>query len=184
MEVSEVDTLICGGGMSGMACAAFTAEAGAKTRVFEKQEEVGGSSNLSAGMFWAPNTYEKLRSWVPHGDPDLQRAWLDEYLPAVQWMRESGNPTANRFDGIMTIVSLLRTVEFQLMRKDNTVIPGLLMAGVDAGGFIKLGYAGGLGLALVTGLWAAREVTRELGLPEPRLPAADARDAAPIHGRL
>lgn len=67
---------------------------------------------------------------------------------------------------------------------DKSIIPGLLVAGVDAGGFSNLGYAGGLALAFVTGLWAAREITRELGLPEPRLPAADARDAAPINGRL
>lgn len=58
------------------------------------------------------------------------------------------------------------------------------MAGVDAGGFSNLGYAGGLALAFVTGLWAARETCRELGLSEPRLPAADARDAAPMKGRL
>ncbi|KAJ5699144.1 hypothetical protein N7462_001149 [Penicillium macrosclerotiorum] len=103
MEVIEVDALICGGGMSGMACAAFAAEAGAKTLVVEKQKTIGGSSNFSAGMFWAPHSFEKLRSWVPEGDPCLQRAWLDEYLPAVQWMRENGIPTSSRYDGIMTI---------------------------------------------------------------------------------
>lgn len=67
---------------------------------------------------------------------------------------------------------------------DKTVIPGLLVAGVDAGGFSNLGYAGGLALAFVTGLWAARAVSRQLGVPEPRLPAADAKDAAPMKGRL
>ncbi|KAJ5876560.1 hypothetical protein N7455_000025 [Penicillium solitum] len=103
MEVINVDVLVCGGGMSGMACAAFAAKAGAKTLVVEKQGDVGGSSNYSAGMFWAPQTYNKLRDWVPDGDPALQKAWLDDYLPAVQWMRDNGVPTAKRFDGIMTI---------------------------------------------------------------------------------
>ncbi|CAG8113691.1 unnamed protein product [Penicillium olsonii] len=103
METIEVDVLVCGGGMSGMACAAFAAESGAKVLVVEKQAEVGGSSNYSAGMFWAPQTYQKLRNWVPQGDAALQKAWLDDYLPAVQWMRENGVPTADRFDGIMTI---------------------------------------------------------------------------------
>lgn len=51
MDVLEVDVLVCGGGMSGMACAAFAAEAGARTLVIEKHGEIGGSSNLSAGMF-------------------------------------------------------------------------------------------------------------------------------------
>lgn len=50
MEVLEADALVCGGGMSGMACAAFAAQAGAKVLVVEKQAQVGGSSNLSAGM--------------------------------------------------------------------------------------------------------------------------------------
>lgn len=50
MEIINVDVLVCGGGMSGMACAAFAAEAGAKTLVVEKQANVGGSSNYSAGM--------------------------------------------------------------------------------------------------------------------------------------
>lgn len=50
MEALEADALVCGGGMSGMACAAFAAQAGAKVLVVEKQAQVGGSSNLSAGM--------------------------------------------------------------------------------------------------------------------------------------
>ena len=50
METIEVDVLVCGGGMSGMACAAFAAESGAKVLVIEKQAEVGGSSKYSAGM--------------------------------------------------------------------------------------------------------------------------------------
>jgi phytoene dehydrogenase-like protein len=50
METITVDVLVCGGGMSGMACAAFAAEAGAKVLVAEKQAQVGGSSNYSAGM--------------------------------------------------------------------------------------------------------------------------------------
>lgn len=50
MDVIEVDTLVCGGGMSGMACASFAANAGAKTLVVEKQAEIGGSSKISAGM--------------------------------------------------------------------------------------------------------------------------------------
>jgi hypothetical protein len=69
---------------------------------------------------------------------------------------------------------------------DNTRIPGLLVAGVDAGGFSNLGYAGGLALAFVTGFWAAREVARELELPLPQLPSADPRDAEAVlaRGRL
>lgn len=50
MEKITVDVLVCGGGMSGMACAAFAAEAGVKVLVAEKQAQIDGSSNYSAGM--------------------------------------------------------------------------------------------------------------------------------------
>ncbi|RFU26077.1 hypothetical protein B7463_g10261, partial [Scytalidium lignicola] len=103
MEAITVDVLVCGGGMSGMSTASFAAAAGAKVLVVEKQYQVGGSSNYSAGMFWAPKSYESIRGWIPDGDPALQRAWLDDYLPAVEWMRQSGIPTFNRFSPIMTI---------------------------------------------------------------------------------
>lgn len=72
------------------------------------------------------------------------------------------------------------------MTADNNRIPGLQVAGVDAGGFSNLGYAGGLALAFVTGFWAAKEVARELNLPLPKLPPADPRgaEASPVKGRL
>ena len=50
METITVDVLVCGGGMSGLACAAFAAESGAKVLVVEKQANIGGSSLYSAGM--------------------------------------------------------------------------------------------------------------------------------------
>jgi len=109
MDVLEVDFLVCGGGMPGMACTAFAAEGGARTLMVEKQGEIRWSLNRSAGMWYvlycAPTlhqladnmtiqlarTYDKLRSWVVRdGNPALRRAWLDDYLPAVQWMREHG----------------------------------------------------------------------------------------------
>ena len=65
---------------------------------------------------------------------------------------------------------------------DKRPIPGLLVAGVDAGGFSNLGYAGGLALAFVTGLWAAREACSELGLQEPHLPVPNTADTNSIGG--
>ena len=62
------------------------------------------------------------------------------------------------------------------MTADKAPIPGLLVAGVDAGGFSNLGYAGGLALAFVTGFWTARTIARELGLVEPKLPSIAAED--------
>lgn len=52
MQSVTVDVLVCGGGMSGMACASFASQAGARVLVVEKQGTVGGSSNYSAGMLY------------------------------------------------------------------------------------------------------------------------------------
>ena len=62
------------------------------------------------------------------------------------------------------------------LTKDKTPIPGLLIAGVDAGGFSNLGYAGGLALAFVTGVWAAQSIARELNLTMPTLPSPAPKD--------
>jgi hypothetical protein len=59
---------------------------------------------------------------------------------------------------------------------DKTPVPGLLVAGVDGGGFSNLGYAGGLALAFVTGYWAAKEICWELNLTAPSLPDPDPKD--------
>lgn len=51
----------------------------------------------------------------------------------------------------------LRTdVSSRVMREDGTTVPGLLAAGADAGGLYERGYAGGLSMALVSGLRGAR----------------------------
>jgi hypothetical protein len=62
----------------------------------------------------------------------------------------------------------------------------LLAAGVDAGGFSNLDYAGGLALAFVTGFWAAQEAAKQLGLPVSRLLPVDSRDGKdePVQGHL
>lgn len=75
-----------------------------------------------------------------------------------------------------TYGGILIDTESHALTPDKIPIPGLLVAGVDAGGFSNLGYAGGLALAFVTGLWASRTVAKELKLPVPQLPAADPRD--------
>jgi hypothetical protein len=63
-------------------------------------------------------------------------------------------------------------------------MPGLLVAGVDAGGFSNLSYAGGLALAFLTGFWAAQEAAKQLGLPVPRLPESRDGEDKPIQGHL
>ena len=66
--------------------------------------------------------------------------------------------------------------EGHALTRDKQPIPGLLIAGVDAGGFSNSQYAGGLALAFVTGYWAARAVAKVLALPIPQLPSANPQD--------
>ena len=50
------DVVVIGAGAAGMSAALFAALRGAKTLLVEKTEFVGGTSALSAGSLWIPNT--------------------------------------------------------------------------------------------------------------------------------
>lgn len=52
----------------------------------------------------------------------------------------------------------------RVLRSDGSACPGLFAAGADLGGIYNGGYAGGLALALVFGLQAARRVLTDKGL--------------------
>jgi succinate dehydrogenase/fumarate reductase flavoprotein subunit len=60
-EVSPVyDVVVIGAGAAGMSAALFSAIRGAKTLLVEKTGFVGGTSALSAGSIWIPNTRHAL----------------------------------------------------------------------------------------------------------------------------
>ncbi|WP_281684973.1 FAD-dependent oxidoreductase [Thalassobaculum salexigens] len=70
------DVVVLGGGAAGLAAALFAALDGARTLLIERSEHVGGTSALSAGTVWIPNTR--------HGDaggnadsPEQALAFLD-----------------------------------------------------------------------------------------------------------
>ena len=50
------DVVVIGAGAAGMSAALFAAIRGAKTLLVEKTGFVGGTSALSAGSLWIPNT--------------------------------------------------------------------------------------------------------------------------------
>ena len=54
---SRYDVVVIGAGAAGMAAALFSSIRGARTLVVEKTEFVGGTSALSAGSIWIPNTH-------------------------------------------------------------------------------------------------------------------------------
>ncbi|KAF5005067.1 hypothetical protein FDECE_8483 [Fusarium decemcellulare] len=103
-ETIETDVLIIGGGMSGLS-AAIALSKSTQTRfvLVEKSNVLGGSSKLSAGMFWAPRDTKIAQETIPFADPELLSRFISEYPDAVQWMRDNGVETHDQFNGIMTI---------------------------------------------------------------------------------
>jgi succinate dehydrogenase/fumarate reductase flavoprotein subunit len=93
------DLLIAGGGMAGLSAALAAAQKGIGPLVLEKGATHGGAANLSAGMFWAPKTIERLRDYVPEGNPKLQKMLCERFPATLSWLENSGIPLAP-WDGV------------------------------------------------------------------------------------
>lgn len=94
--------------MAGVAAAARAAESGAQVAVVEKGPGLGGSAGLSAGILWTAPDFPTLRRIVPGGDPDLGRALVDGFKPAVEWIRSSGVFVSERWEGQFGFGSAVR----------------------------------------------------------------------------
>ncbi|KAH7131223.1 FAD binding domain-containing protein [Dactylonectria macrodidyma] len=99
----STDVLIIGGGMSGLSAAVAVSSSKARCVIVEKSDGIGGSSKLSAGMFWAPKGPEIALATIPHAEPQLLTKFLADYPNAVEWMRQNGIETHDQFNGIMSI---------------------------------------------------------------------------------
>jgi succinate dehydrogenase/fumarate reductase flavoprotein subunit len=95
----QVDLLVLGAGMAGLAAAAEAAAAGAVVGVAEKLPEIGGSAALSAGIFWAPRDEAELRARIPGGEPELGRALTADFPGAAEWVRGTGIEMSDRIEG-------------------------------------------------------------------------------------
>ncbi|EEU34582.1 uncharacterized protein NECHADRAFT_88984 [Fusarium vanettenii 77-13-4] len=103
-ERIETDIVIIGGGMSGLSAAIALSESSqVRCVLVDKSHVLGGSSKLSAGMFWAPRDTRIAQETIPFADPELLNKFITEYPDAVQWMRDNGVQTHDQFNGIMTI---------------------------------------------------------------------------------
>ena len=102
------DLLVLGGGMAGVAAAARAAESGAEVAVVEKGPGLGGSAALSAGILWTARDFPTLRRIVPGGDPELGRALVDGFEPAVDWIRSAGVFVSERWEGQFGFGSAVR----------------------------------------------------------------------------
>jgi succinate dehydrogenase/fumarate reductase flavoprotein subunit len=83
----EADFLVIGGGMAGMTAAFYAASQGASVAMIEKAPQIGGSAILSGAHLWTARSFERLQEQCPSGDPELGRALIDGFAPAVEWIR-------------------------------------------------------------------------------------------------
>jgi succinate dehydrogenase/fumarate reductase flavoprotein subunit len=102
------DVLVLGGGMAGLAAAAHASRTGASVTVVEKAGHVGGSAAMSAGIVWTAPDFETLRRVVPGGDPELGRALINGFWPAVDRIRATGVSVSERWEGQMGFGSAVR----------------------------------------------------------------------------
>lgn len=70
------DVAVLGGGAAGLAAAVFAAQEGARTVLIERSSHLGGTSALSAGTVWIPNTRHAATSGV-EDSPERASAFLD-----------------------------------------------------------------------------------------------------------
>jgi succinate dehydrogenase/fumarate reductase flavoprotein subunit len=88
--VSEtVDLLVIGAGMAGATAAARAAQAGASVVLVEKAPAIGGSA-VYAGYIWTAPTVEVMRRENPGADPALSAKLVEDYEPALDWVRSLG----------------------------------------------------------------------------------------------
>jgi len=85
----EADFLVLGAGMAGMSAAARAAQAGARVTVVERGPEPGGSA-VFAEFIWTAPSVEVMRSINPGGDPELGRVAVEDFAPAIDWIRSLG----------------------------------------------------------------------------------------------
>lgn len=89
MNDGQVDLLVLGGGMAGLAAAARTVQDGGTAILVEKAEAVGGSATYAEFVWTAPDL-ETFRERNPNGDPELAATFIGAFEPAVQWIRNLG----------------------------------------------------------------------------------------------
>jgi fumarate reductase flavoprotein subunit len=122
------DVIVIGGGGAGLAAAVSAAEAGASVLLFESERELGGSTQLSAGLFTAADTsvqralgiedsaekffqhYMDLNQWVLR--PGLIHTFCEQAAPTLEWLIGLG-------------------VEIPAVESGNAHQPGLARAGVE-----------------------------------------------------
>src|SRR5436190_12364477 len=85
----EVDVLVFGAGMGGMAAALVASLEGLDVLLCEKSEQVGGTTSTSAGTVWIPGSNQAKRDGVPDKIDDARRFLAAEVGPRAEAVREA-----------------------------------------------------------------------------------------------
>jgi fumarate reductase flavoprotein subunit len=104
-KTKEIDLVVIGSGVSGLAAAVTAAEGGAKVIVFEKERSLGGTSNFFDGLFAVESDMQRDRYITYSRDqafrnimefshwranPRLVRAFVDESGGTIAWLQGKG----------------------------------------------------------------------------------------------
>ncbi|WP_030836497.1 FAD-dependent oxidoreductase [Streptomyces hygroscopicus] len=85
-DFDALDVIVVGGGGAGLAAAVSAAEQGAQVALFESERELGGSTQLSAGMFTAAGTSVQRGLGVE----DTAERHFQHYMDLNQWQLKPG----------------------------------------------------------------------------------------------
>jgi succinate dehydrogenase/fumarate reductase flavoprotein subunit len=99
--MSPPDLVVAGGGVAGLAAAAHAAGRGARVTVLEKDERLGGSGALSAGILWTAPDLDTFARVCPDGNLQLGRALVEGFDTAVEGVRATGVEVSERWSGQM-----------------------------------------------------------------------------------
>jgi fumarate reductase flavoprotein subunit len=123
-----VDVVVIGGGGAGLSAAVSAAEQGASVLLFESQKELGGSTQLSAGLFTAAGTSVQQGLGVE----DSAERFFQHYMDLNQWLLEPGLVKAFCDNAGPTLEWLIGLgVEVPAVVSSSAHEPGLCRAGVE-----------------------------------------------------
>ncbi|MBB2505975.1 FAD-dependent oxidoreductase, partial [Amycolatopsis echigonensis] len=124
----DADVVVIGGGGAGLAAAVSAAEHGASVLLFESEKELGGSTQLSAGMLTAAGTSVQREL----GIEDTPERFFQHYLDLNQWQLKPGLlKTFCREAGpaVEWLIGLGAEIPAKVSHDAHT--PGLTRAGVE-----------------------------------------------------